>query len=118
MDNRKHDRATVGRCGKQGPRNFRGLCRYLRTMSNTIDQTIEQRGAQYGAFEHHATLAQSLKESMRAGANWNTMDDDMKEALEMVQHKIARIINGNPNYHDSWHDIIGYVRLIEQRLKP
>ena len=34
----------------------------------------------------------------------------------MVAHKIGRILNGDPNYIDSWHDIIGYTRLVEQRL--
>ena len=41
----------------------------------------------------------------------------MKESLEMVAHKIGRILNGDPFYHDSWHDCIGYLRLIEKRLE-
>lgn len=39
-----------------------------------------------------------------------------RESLEMVQHKIARILNGNPDYTDSWHDVGGYVALVEERL--
>lgn len=35
----------------------------------------------------------------------------------MIAGKIARIINGDPNYVDSWHDIAGYATLIEQELK-
>ena len=42
--------------------------------------------------------------------------DDMRESLEMVAHKVARILNGNPGYVDSWHDVAGYVKLIEKRL--
>jgi hypothetical protein len=34
----------------------------------------------------------------------------------MIQHKIARILNGDPNYHDSWHDIGGYSKLVADRL--
>jgi hypothetical protein len=34
----------------------------------------------------------------------------------MVAHKIGRIINGDPQYIDSWTDIIGYTRLVEKRL--
>jgi len=41
---------------------------------------------------------------------------DMREALEMILHKIARILNGNPNYADSWQDIAGYAQLIVKRL--
>ena len=42
--------------------------------------------------------------------------DEMKEALEMLAHKTGRILNGDPYFHDSWHDIIGYTRLVEKRL--
>jgi hypothetical protein len=35
----------------------------------------------------------------------------------MVQHKIARILNGDPEYHDSWFDIIGYTKLIADTLQ-
>ena len=83
-----------------------------------IQETLDERGERYGKFEDHAALSQQLKRTMQSGRNWQRMSDDQREALEMVQHKIARIINGDPNYHDSWHDIIGYVKLVEQRLKP
>jgi len=35
----------------------------------------------------------------------------------MICHKISRIVNGDPNYKDSWHDIIGYAKLIEDKLE-
>lgn len=34
----------------------------------------------------------------------------------MIVHKIGRILNGDPNYADSWHDIAGYATLIDQQL--
>ena len=84
-------------------------------MSN-IDDTLAERGSRYGDFEGHATVTQTLKEAMQAGDNWDVLPDNMKEALEMVAHKIGRILNGDPNYVDSWTDIIGYVRLVEKQL--
>jgi len=57
-----------------------------------------------------------LKDCMRDTPNWHKLDEDMQETLDMVQHKISRILNGDPNYVDSWHDIIGYVKLVENRL--
>jgi len=42
---------------------------------------------------------------------------DQREALEMIAHKIARIINGDPNYADSWVDIAGYAKLVSDRLE-
>ena len=45
------------------------------------------------------------------------MDDDQREALEMIAHKIARILNGDPNYADNWIDIAGYATLVANRLE-
>ncbi len=41
---------------------------------------------------------------------------DQTEALEMICHKIARIINGDSDYADSWVDIAGYATLVANRL--
>lgn len=83
-----------------------------------IDNTLQQRGARYGEFDRHAQITQALKRAMVDSPNWDSLPDDMKEALEMTAHKIGRILNGDCHFHDSWHDIIGYIRLIEKRLRP
>lgn len=83
---------------------------------STIDATLAERGARYGQFTGHATITQQLKQAMVAAPKWDVLADDQKEALEMVAHKIGRILNGDPFYIDSWTDIIGYTRLVEQRL--
>jgi hypothetical protein len=85
-------------------------------MSN-IDSTLNERGSRYGDFEDHAFITQDLKVVMQETPNWDLLKADQKEALEMTAHKIGRILNGDPNYIDSWHDIIGYIRLVEQRLE-
>jgi hypothetical protein len=41
---------------------------------------------------------------------------DQQEALDMICHKIGRIVNGDPNYADSWVDIAGYATLVADRL--
>ena len=81
-----------------------------------IDATLAERGSRYGSFTGHAHVTQSIKAAMVHGKNWYSLDADQKEALEMVAHKIGRILNGDPNYIDSWHDIIGYTKLVEDRL--
>lgn len=83
---------------------------------STAEQTLAERAATYGSFETQSQLTQNLKMVMRGG-NWPALPSDMKESLEMIASKIARILNGDPNYPDSWHDIIGYARLIEKRLE-
>jgi hypothetical protein len=82
-----------------------------------IDKTLDERGSRYGKFTGHAEITQRLKDAMRAAPKWSQLKPDQMEALEMVQHKIGRILNGDPDYIDSWHDIAGYVTLVERRLE-
>ena len=82
----------------------------------SIDEILAERGTRYGEFIDHAMITQAIKNAMAEGENWGNMDDDQQECLEMVAHKIGRILNGDPNYVDSWSDIAGYVRLVEKRL--
>lgn len=83
----------------------------------TIDEVLNERGARYGAFSTHALITQELKKPMRYAPKWHNLADDQKEALEMIAHKIGRILNGDPNYLDSWVDIVGYAQLVVDRLK-
>jgi len=39
-----------------------------------------------------------------------------QEALANICQKIARIITGNPNHADNWHDIAGYATLAENAI--
>lgn len=81
-----------------------------------IDQTLEERGARYGTFVGHSAITQNLKYTMQQTEKWNRLAPDQKESLEMIVHKIGRILNGDPDYHDSWHDIGGYAKLVADRL--
>lgn len=84
--------------------------------SENIDATVEERGNRYGAFKDGADIMQELKSVMRSTPNWSKLIPSQREALEMIQHKVGRILNGDPNYTDSWHDIKGYAHLIEEEL--
>ncbi|CAN8142662.1 DUF6378 domain-containing protein [uncultured Thiomicrorhabdus sp.] len=83
---------------------------------NEVIETLEERGSRYGKFEDQALICQDLKTVMRLTPNWKALSPDQKEALEMIQHKVARILNGDPDYADSWHDISGYASLVDKRL--
>lgn len=84
----------------------------------TIEATLIERGARYGVYVDHAKITQDLKAVMHGTANWVTLAAHQKETLEMIAHKIGRILNGDPNYHDSWHDIVGYTKLTADELLP
>lgn len=83
-----------------------------------IDATLAERGVRYGSFEGHARITQAIKAAMADSPNWAGLAPDQREALEMVAHKAGRILNGDPNFHDSWHDIVGYAKLVADRLEP
>lgn len=84
-----------------------------------IDATLKERGARYGSFAGHADISQTLRRLVETYAINRQCDlaNDMHEALAMICHKIARILNGDPNYADSWVDIAGYAQLVANRLE-
>lgn len=83
-------------------------------LPTTVDTILSERGKRYGLFKDHANIAQQLKDVMHNfnKEGWARLSNSQREALEMVQHKIGRILNGDPNYDDSWQDIIGYTQLV------
>ena len=85
---------------------------------NDINKTLEERGKEYGKFINHAEITQRLKHVVKDGLQSSgvLLTNDMQEALDMICHKIGRIVNGNPSNIDSWHDISGYATLVENRL--
>ena len=84
---------------------------------NDLTGTLADRGARYGAFVGHARITQAIKQAMYDSPKWEVLADDQIEALEMVAHKIGRILNGDPDYADSWVDIAGYAKLVADRLE-
>ncbi|MGH8336450.1 MAG: DUF6378 domain-containing protein [Gammaproteobacteria bacterium] len=82
-----------------------------------IEAMLSVRQSSYGEFADHARISQGLKGAMHDAHNWGLLANDMREALDMMANKIARILNGDPSHVDSWTDIIGYSRLIEKRLQ-
>ena len=82
-----------------------------------IDDILAERGKQYGEFSSHARISQELKEVMASTPGWAELPPDMKEALEMNAHKVARILNGNPRLPDHWDDIAGYAKLVADRIR-
>lgn len=87
--------------------------------TTSIEATLEERGARYGSFVGHAEVTQALKQVVFVClANRDkTLKEDQQEALDMICHKIGRIINGDPDYADSWVDIAGYAKLVADRLQ-
>lgn len=82
-----------------------------------ITSTLAERGTRYGIFKDQAFIAEALNVAMTSAPGWERLAPDQREALRIIQNKVARILNGDPNYSDSWHDIAGYATLVDARLK-
>lgn len=81
----------------------------------SINETLEQRGARYGQFSEVAETTYQLQEVLKR-SQASVMTSSQIIALDMICNKMARIVNGDPNYIDNWHDIAGYATLVEQEL--
>ena len=85
--------------------------------TSSLGSVLQERGSRYGEFINNANVSQDLKHIMEQSTNWNSMDNDMREALHMIAHKISRILEGDYSYDDSWVDIAGYSTLVTERLQ-
>lgn len=83
----------------------------------SIQETLSQRKTTHGEYLDHAEVTQRLKEVIRSGRSYVECSPHERETLDMIAHKIGRIISGNPHFTDHWHDIAGYATLSEDRNK-
>lgn len=81
-----------------------------------VTETLAERGGRYGKFSNHAQLSDNLQTQVEKHENWQWMPADAKQAIRIILDKIARAVNGDPNYTDNWHDIQGYAKLVEDRI--
>lgn len=89
------------------------------TQTDDITTVLTERGNRYGPFVGHANVTQALKIVIADELRHRNkvLARDQQEALDMICHKIGRIINGDPDYDDSWVDIAGYAKLVADRLQ-
>lgn len=78
----------------------------------TLDEVLKERKGQHGNFLDHSKIAQSLKRTVKSGVSYNQLTDIELEGLEMMLHKIARIVSGNPHLREHWIDCSGYSTLV------
>ena len=77
-------------------------------MSDEIRELVNERSEVHGNYTAHAHASQSLKNIIRLNWIGDTPTPVMQETLEMIAHKLARIIVGDAYHADHWRDIAGY----------
>jgi hypothetical protein len=80
------------------------------------DSLLNEREKTHGPYDVKAGIIQDLKRVMQSAPGWYRLSPSQRESLDMIQHKIGRILSGNPNHPDHWEDIQGYARLISKAL--
>jgi hypothetical protein len=93
------------------------------TQPDRLQATLAERKTQHGDFTDHAYCSQSLKIVLRdhlaarPSRGQPDLSHEQHEALEMILHKIGRIVAGDANHLDHWHDIAGYATIAAERIK-
>jgi hypothetical protein len=87
-------------------------------MTNDINKVLEERSKTHGSFPDQSELSQQFKLIIRQGLRKSSkvLYPYQDEALDMIVHKISRIVQGNPMEKDHWVDIAGYSTLVANEL--
>lgn len=78
---------------------------------------LAERGKTHGDYGDHARITQLLKTVYREAPKnkYEELSNEMAESLDMIAHKIGRILAGDPDFRDHWNDIAGYAKLVADR---
>jgi hypothetical protein len=94
----------------------------LRPTIISTDALLADREKTHGDYSNHVEATWYLKEGMRnfvrkgePTAAFDNLTYIQRESLDMIAHKIGRILAGDPNFRDHWDDIAGYAKLAADR---
>ena len=98
----------------------------IKTAQETIDKAIDivetilsEREKTHGNFRDHARCTQRLKAVLRDELEivGKTLTMEQQEALDMIFHKIGRMVAGDADFIDHWDDLAGYSSLVARVLR-
>lgn len=90
----------------------------MSTKESKLDKTLSQRGPIYGPYGDQIKVRRDLLEVMKKAykkQNGKRMPKVYREYIWDLVNKMSRIAT-SPNHIDSWHDIQGYAKLVENDL--
>lgn len=85
-------------------------------MNETIQETLKQRGNVHGDFWQSAATRDAMMSSAEHTPNYYNMEPAQRRSISMIIEKMARILWGDANCADHWHDIAGYAALIDNKI--
>lgn len=82
-----------------------------------LEKILKEREKTHGDYAMHSMISQDLKSYLRHTDGWPRLSPEQKESVEMICHKIARILAGDPEHVDHWQDVAGYATLVAEYLE-
>ena len=82
-----------------------------------VNKILKARAGTYGEYRDVSQISQDIKKVIKNSRNYPLMPAYMLESLELIANKLARILNGDPMYDDSWRDISGYCTLVLMEME-
>ena len=82
-----------------------------------INDTLDAREEEYGDYRELAWLLEGIMDTYSCSKNFLRMEPYQRVALYMDAMKTVRILNGNFDNIDSWHDKAGYAELVVKELR-
>lgn len=82
----------------------------------TLKETLDERGSVYGSFDAGTDLLASILNSLtlhRHNTTGSFMTTTEQVMFQYILMKLVRLA-ASPDHIDSWHDIQGYAKLIEE----
>lgn len=83
---------------------------------------VGERGKTHGKFSDHARITQSFKRLAHAELyrrhqrGQPPLTDQQNESIDMILHKLGRIIAGESGFADHWADIAGYAEIANKEF--
>jgi hypothetical protein len=88
-----------------------------RSAVKDVDNTLDTREQEYGSYETLSELLEMIVDAYKCSNNYWRLAPYQRVSLYMDAMKTARILNGDYNKIDSWHDKAGYAELVVKQLK-
>lgn len=85
-------------------------------MKEELQETLKQRGSVHGDFWQSAVTRDAMMQAAERTPNYNNMEPAQRRSISMIIEKMARILYGDADCADHWHDIAGYATLIDNKL--
>lgn len=79
-------------------------------------QLVSERENTHGVYTLTAEVAHRIKDAVAWGDN-KGLHSYMRESLDMIATKMARIVSGDCYQLDHWQDIQGYAELVIKEIK-